>query len=824
MQIRLLISALAVFTALSFTSYGAEEESSLILKTQAPGNVFTDKAKASFTNTLKDSGEKLRYQLKDWQGNTLSSGECGDKLEFPLLPCGYYRIFLSSDKREFKGEAVFTVVPSPEKRSEAKDIYFAIDTAQSEQAGPRAKNTRMPKDAYAVASELSSLAGMKLIRDRMHWDNINQNPGEYKWGVSDYNMGLLDKRGIQVVPMFEQAPKWARGDSKRLPDDLFALYEFTKSGASYYKGKMPAWEIYNEQDVGKKLDVSAWDFAAVQKVGYLGLKAGNPEMNVLGGSLCRYPLPYFTSLLFKNDFADYMDTFNFHIYNRIEEYPGIVKGLRDFLAQYRAGDRPIWITENGSNYEGSAKVQSYMGGLMEHDYNQKLILAEFVPKAQITLQYLGIGKDFMFMLVPYNERNGQKPWGILHWDYTAKPAYAAFSNLVYQLADAECLGRCKIGDGLKAYLYQKKDGSQTLVYWSESELDKNGKKIDTSKKFEKNFTIAAAQGKYTISDLLGKTSELESKDGKLELTATRFPEYLSGLKNMKTDESAKSTGKAYQPDPAKDLSIIVKAVLMDKLEAKSKTSADLSGDESKIKIEVYNFSDKEKTGSLRTSGKGSLEGVPAKITVAPFSKTVIDCVYKPNFDKNSFKSDLDITGEFDGKKISSFYMPVASNYAIKKNSVESEIPLADPKRWHENSSGKMSISYDESEKAVKFDVNFKNADNKWVYPEYILNDSESFAGVRAVSFEIKAVQSKKDAAFGDAVFMAVTEKQHETGKSVWLQYPHPTSEWQTMTVNLEDAPENFKASDVKMFRIGMNPSAEECTFWIRNVKVMKMAE
>ena len=74
-------------------------------------------------------------------------------------------------------------------------------------------------------------------------------------------------------------------------------------------------------------------------------------------------------------------------------------------------------------------------------------------------------------MCPYNETGGNKDWGLMRRDFTVKPGYAAFATLVDQLGNAAPEGEVRLGDGLKGFLYRRKEGGKVLAYWCISELD-----------------------------------------------------------------------------------------------------------------------------------------------------------------------------------------------------------------------------------------------------------------------------------------------------------------------------------------------------------------
>ncbi len=827
------ILSVCVLSVLGLQSFEAQaqqqDEASVAVKTDEPGNVFTDIQTPLF-RLVSGPSSKMDYEISSWQGASLAKGSWDASAEKPLslkqLPPGSYSMKLSG----FAGAVPFSVVVDPSKRAPNPESYFAMDTAQSWLCSKKPDNPRQPKDGFKAASDLCKLAGLYMVRERMSWGEVADKPYELSWGRYMVNAKLLSERGIKISGMFHDAPKWAkRKPDNKLPDNLFALHSFAKSLATAYKGVMADWEFWNEEDGGFLADEGAWDFAAAQKAAYLGFKEGDPSIPVLNGAFCVYPLPVFDDLLFQNGCGDYFDILNHHIYNKFVQYPKIVSDLRDLLGRYGMREIPIWITENGSNYEGHGKMDSFMKGLKEHDAEQELLMAEFTPKSQILLQSEGIARDFFFVLPAYNERGGGKAWGMLRWDYTAKPAYVAFANLTYQLASAKYLGTYELGEGIRGFLYEQPDSTQTLAFWSESELDKtskDGSSIDMKNLLERPFGVNVGGGgvlslfsscpSFKLSDVMGLESQAFPKDGVLSLKATRYPAYLSGLRGLSPSKPAPSVGSVRkEKDPKKDLTVVLKPLLLDGFAMESKTSASISGESGKIAFEIYNFDDVEKIGALSFSGKGGrLEGLPSQTTLPPRGKVKVEARFFPE----SFRNDIVVEGSFNGKAVSPVKIPAFSFFALEKTSKVKSFDFENPARWRSNSSGDMKASYDEAQKALKVSVKFKPNTDFWVYPEYVLKlPEESLKGAVGVSFEIKAEQKGGGKSYAAHFLMAVMENVKEAGESKHLEYRAPSSEWQKSFLFLDDA--GFDPANVKLLRLGMNPKEDELVYWVKNVKI-----
>jgi hypothetical protein len=199
--------------------------------------------------------------------------------------------------------------------------------------------------------------------------------------------------------------------------------------------------------------------------------------------------------------------------------------VRKFMNRHRIERLPLWYTENGSRAEGNGLLDSYMPDLKAHNPDQELLVAEYLPKSMIYLQSMGVDRNFFFVLCPYNEDSGRKDWGLMRQDYSVKPSYSALATLTENLGAAVYEGTLDIGEGMRAFLYRQKDNTQTLAYWSLSELDTgpNSPERALDSLHEKAFSLSLSEGGekiYRGRDCAGLPFEQKADAGKLTLNAT----------------------------------------------------------------------------------------------------------------------------------------------------------------------------------------------------------------------------------------------------------------------------------------------------------------
>ncbi len=777
-----------------------------MLATDQPGNVFIQSSNTVFHLKNPVSVKPISWRVVDWQGKESCNGiwDTTGQLVLPKLQLGYYALQIKvPGETEWEREIPFARVVDPSSRMKTPDSPYAVDCAQSwfGSAANAAGLKTQPSDPIKVLSDLEYLAGVSAVRDRYIWDE--SVPGKIQYPpVYAQTSDTLAECGIQVTRMFHNAPDWACLDNALIPKDLIAVYRFSKASAVKYAKTVSAWEFWNEEDAASH-PISAWDFAAVQKAAYLGFKAGNPKANVLVGSSCAHPVPRFMDLLMENGAGEYFDTYNFHLYTDLDQYPFVVKDEYDLLKRHGVGYKPMWITENGFYKGGSGKPLVAGSVLTEYTPDEERSQAEYLIKAQIILQSLGVARDFSFIFRPYNENN--IVWGMLRWDYTPKIAYAAFANLTAKLSGCRYLGGVKLGAGVRGFLYSQRDKRQTVVYWSD--------------KGNRTIKINSGKPELRVTDFVGRDKVLANNHGSFTLQAGKYPSYVCNLTGLKPqiDTRIAIVGKS-KVNQKNELSVVLQLSLKQGFSNITKNIVTIDSKTSgQVVVNVYNFSEKPKRGKLTSRGSGySITGLPDNILVPPMDKVSIPVLVKMT---SKFLVKLRIGGEFGGRQILPVCMQLLpSDAQIDPTLKMHTISTVDPKRWSHNSSGKIDITEDKEENAIRVDLEFQPNTDHWAYPSFSLKlPAESLIGAAGVSFEIKSKRIDPSG-FATALLMIGMDEKVDGGVTHYFPYT-PKTEWQTVYISFDaDAPVAFNTGDIRRLAIGANPIQNDYVYWIRNIK------
>lgn len=784
------------------------------------GTLFTDAEPVRFllAGTVP---ERAGYRLSNWRDEPVAEGAwpADGTLTLTGLPRGFYRLRLTDS-----GEScAFAIVAAPAGEGTASPgSFLGLNTSQTWLSWIFLPGTpaseRYPGAAFELVARTAGKGNARFGREFFGWKDIEPEPGKFRWEKYDYNVDLLRRNGVKVTGVWRDSPGWARrapapGENiapALFPDDLAASYRFARTLAERYRGKVVAWEYWNEPDAGFS-NQAAWDFASAMKAASLGLRAGAPEAPVLLGSMCLYPLRSYVDAALENDLIPYIDRFNFHTYEALADYPEIVGAIRKMLARNNAGGLPVWFTEVGTYAEGAARLDSGVKGVRAHGPEQELIVAEFLPKAAILLRSLGVERVFPFVLPPFNEGGGTKDWGLLRRDYSAKPALAAFATLSRMLGDAEYRGELAAGNDVRAFLFRMPDGSQRVAFWSRSELDTDRTALpepSVEERFVRPFRLPVPAGEYRVTDLCGTERGVSAGADGLRLESCRFPQYVSGLSGLAPSVPPPPEGVNAGTGCEFDRYVVFRTVLSDDFELSSgKDSVDFKRIPARFRLEVFNLSDTPRRGGIAVSGV-SVSGIPAEVEIPAFGSVGFDLAVReaPSVPEGR----IVVSGVFDGRPASRLVMPylrVGESF-YPQPLVRSGAPGA----WRANSSGTMKISGDAEDRAVRFDTDFRNVENRWANSEFVLQlPQESMERVSGIEFEIRKIG---DYASRYHLVMLSDDK----GEMRKLVYGPPTATWETRRVFFDGVGD---LSRIRILRIGLCPvKADEISFAVRNIKYL----
>jgi polysaccharide biosynthesis protein PslG len=308
-------------------------------------------------------------------------------------------------------------------------------------------------------------AGAGMLRVDVGWASMEpDSQGHFNaWYVDklDHVVDGANRRGLKLLVTFWETPCWAssapaskkqgcagawweRNVQRYAPNNPQDYADALEWAVRRYGSRVSAWEIWNEPNHPDYLvaDDPAAAYAPLVRAAYPAAKRANPGTTIVAGSLADSDYE-FTERLLKLGVGGHFDAWSVHPYSedRSPLSPGVpgwskaslaagVPQVRKTLLRY-GQDRPLWLTEFGwstCNVRGRRAYENcvdenvqarYLGEAFEH---------------MASWSYVQVGVWFKLQDTTTDRGNRNDNFGLLRYDGSAKPAFAAFRNASRRLA------------------------------------------------------------------------------------------------------------------------------------------------------------------------------------------------------------------------------------------------------------------------------------------------------------------------------------------------------------------------------------------------------
>ena len=460
----------------------------------------------------------LKLCVKDYEGTTiheversLVAGAGAAEVDIALpasLDAGYYLVEIEAGADGLASariERSFGVMGALDFEPQA-DHPISLDAGMSwptTREGSRVEES-MDQRRLRTKCEACYRMGLRSLRDRLSWGQVNPAPGEFDWGKYAVAADAQSEAGLTVYTVFHDVPEWAameacggktRGNLP--PSDPRDSYAFAKQLAEDLGDRVRFFELWNEPDV-QFFGGYVWDYASVIKAAYLGAKAGDPTLGVLWGSRC--VRSEFWRKALENGCGPYWDIFNQHSYNAPETQWEFHEQDREMMASV-GPLRPIWMTEMGRRCEPSPDG-SYKGGEREQ--------VSYLLRAHACGFASGIERFHYFYLQEFLEY-GISLWGLMREDLSPRPAFMALGTLIRQLGQARPVGYLP-QDQAVCVVFERSEDDYVGLAWA----------LDGSP-----MTLPTRKGAYLVNPVGARGRDLVA--GETRLILSDQPVFVRGI-------------------------------------------------------------------------------------------------------------------------------------------------------------------------------------------------------------------------------------------------------------------------------------------------------
>lgn len=327
----------------------------------------------------------------------------------------------------------------------------------------------------ARVMQLVQNAGFDWVRQQIYWRDIEDpEKGIWGWDEVDQIVDVVNAYGRKLLINVVRSPTFYSA-TNGLPDDPEAFANFMAVMAERYKGRIHAYEIWNEPNLAHETggtirpeDVGR--YVEMLKRAYVRIKAIDPEAVVLAAASSSTGVTNESIALSDEDFYRAMYTYNGgevrDFFDVQAVHPGgsanppdtlwpdnpstaqgwtdhptfyfrHVENVRRWMEEHGMGDKEVWITEYG--WATANNTPGYEFG-NQVSFEQQ---AEYITGAiRRTYElYPWVGNMFLWNMnfAVTKAENGldtmheQASFGILNPDWSPRPSYLAVQSLIAEL-------------------------------------------------------------------------------------------------------------------------------------------------------------------------------------------------------------------------------------------------------------------------------------------------------------------------------------------------------------------------------------------------------
>ena len=292
-------------------------------------------------------------------------------------------------------------------------------------------------------------SGVQWIRLDISWRKTERSEGVYDAGelaMTDHAMELAEQTGAKIIMAVSETPAWASGSTQinAPPRDNADFASFVGDIVTRYKGRVAAWEIWNEPNHPRFWNPSpdAGQYARLLQAAAPAVRAADPAAKVLFAGLAHNDYDYLQQVYAAQPtIGDSFDVMATHPYTKSGQSPAIVDRrldgrmtptsflafheIRDVMADH-GDDKPIWLTEMG--WSTNSQILHPLGGVSEAVQASHLALA-FTLLETVSYVEVAVVYNFRNNYWANDADNWEDQLGLLRTDFTPKPAYHVFAAL-----------------------------------------------------------------------------------------------------------------------------------------------------------------------------------------------------------------------------------------------------------------------------------------------------------------------------------------------------------------------------------------------------------
>jgi len=327
----------------------------------------------------------------------------------------------------------------------------------------------------------------RLWDARVTWPDIEPNKGQWRFENLDRSVALAEAHHTDVLLTLGLTPRWASARPQEPsgyapgyaaePTDIEDWRTFVRTVATRYKGRIHAYEIWNEPNVKRFWTGSIDQLVTLTREASIIIHSIDPQAVVVSPPATGFPgIKWLPEFLSKG--GQYVDAIGYHFYltpKPPEATLQLVDAIKKVMSENGAQDKPLWDTEAG--WLPPAQIEPELG-------------AAYLARSYIVLWADGVQRFYWYawdnhtsVALRTTENDSQ----------TMTPAGQAFATIQNWLVGAR-MDWCKTDTDQTWQCQLNRDGTLQWIVWNP---DRTGP-----------FTIPRSWNAKNVTPLIGDSRRL----------------------------------------------------------------------------------------------------------------------------------------------------------------------------------------------------------------------------------------------------------------------------------------------------------------------------
>lgn len=201
------------------------------------------------------------------------------------------------------------------------------------------------------------------------WPSVEPQRGVYHWDELDKDVAEAERHRVNFLFTLGLTPRWAAPQGPNTyagvsapPDEGNDRRDFVRAVATRYKGRVAAYEVWNEPDLTQFYSGTPAQLAALERVTAEAVHQADPSAVVVApppsGGAGIGQLRWYDDYLSAGG-GRYADVLALHSYSSPPEGDvEVVRAYRALLAAHGLRGKPLWNTETGMELKGHTEAEA----------------------------------------------------------------------------------------------------------------------------------------------------------------------------------------------------------------------------------------------------------------------------------------------------------------------------------------------------------------------------------------------------------------------------------------------------------------------------------